>query len=132
MLLKLWHWRINWYLFVGFKTMILHSVYSIRSVKYVFSGSSRSNVFCKKSVLRNFTKFTGKHLCQSLFFNKVAGLKSATLLKKRLWHRSFPENFLKFLRTPFLKEYLWWLLVSEANNANFFGRGESEFKHKYA
>ena len=27
--------------------------------------------FVKKGVLRNFTKFTGKHLCQSLFFNKV-------------------------------------------------------------
>ena len=31
-------------------------------------------VFCVKSVLRNVTKFTRKHLCQSLFFNKVAGL----------------------------------------------------------
>ena len=28
----------------------------------------------KKGVLRNFAEFTGKHLCQSLFFNKVAGL----------------------------------------------------------
>ena len=28
----------------------------------------------KKGVLRNFTKFTGKYQCQSLFFNKVAGL----------------------------------------------------------
>ena len=28
----------------------------------------------KKSVLRNFAKFTGKHLRQSLFFNKVSGL----------------------------------------------------------
>ena len=36
--------------------------------------SSRPEVFCKKSNLRNFTKFTGKHLCQRLFFNKVAGL----------------------------------------------------------
>ena len=27
-------------------------------------------MFCKKGVLRNFAKFTGKHLCQSLFFNK--------------------------------------------------------------
>ena len=35
--------------------------------------SSRPEVFCKKSVLRNFAKFTGKHLYQSLFFNKVAG-----------------------------------------------------------
>ena len=29
--------------------------------------------FVRKGVLRNFAKFTGKHLCQSLFFNKVAG-----------------------------------------------------------
>ena len=28
----------------------------------------------KKSVLKKFTKFTGKHLCQSLYFNKVADL----------------------------------------------------------
>ena len=26
----------------------------------------------KKSVLKNYEKFTGKHLCQSLFFNKLA------------------------------------------------------------
>ena len=31
-------------------------------------GSSRPEVFCKKGALRNFTKFTGKHLCQGLFF----------------------------------------------------------------
>ena len=36
--------------------------------------SSHPEVFCKKGVLRNFAKFTGKHLCQSLSFNKVAGL----------------------------------------------------------
>ena len=35
--------------------------------------SSRPEVFCEKAVLRNVTKFTGKHLCQSLFFNEVAG-----------------------------------------------------------
>ena len=29
--------------------------------------------FYKKGVLKNFAKLTGKHLCQSLFFNKVAG-----------------------------------------------------------
>ena len=27
-----------------------------------------AEVFCKKGILRNFAKFTGKHLCQSLFF----------------------------------------------------------------
>ena len=29
--------------------------------------SSHPKVFCKKGVIENFTKFTGKHLCQSLF-----------------------------------------------------------------
>ena len=38
----------------------------------------------KKGALINFTKFTGKHLCQSLYFNKVLGLRAATLLKKKL------------------------------------------------
>ena len=42
-----------------------------------------------------------------LFFNKVAGLRPFY----RLWHRCFPVNFAKFLRTPFLTEYLWWLLL---------------------
>ena len=65
--------------------------------------SSRPEVFYKKGVLRNFAKFVGKHLCQSLFFNKVAGLRPATLLKKKLWHRCLPVNFEKFLRTPFLQ-----------------------------
>ena len=37
------------------------------------SRSSRPEMFCKKGVLRNYTKFTGTHLCQSLFFNEVEG-----------------------------------------------------------
>ena len=35
-----------------------------------FLRNIRPEVFCRKGVLRNFT---GKHLFQSLFFNKVAG-----------------------------------------------------------
>ena len=43
-------------------------------LKKKFTMSIRSsNQRLKKGVLRNFAKFTGKHLCQSLFFNKVAG-----------------------------------------------------------
>ena len=57
-------------------------------------------VLCKKKVvLKNFTKFTGMHLSQSLFFDRVAGLRP----KKTLWHRYFPVNFAKFLRTYFLQ-----------------------------
>ena len=35
--------------------------------------SSRPNLFCEKGVLRTFANFTGKHLRQTVFFNKVAG-----------------------------------------------------------
>ena len=80
--------------------------------RIIISRSSRLDVFCAKGVLRDFTKFTGEHLCQCLFFNKVAGLRPATLLKKILWLRYFPVNFAKFLRTPFLTEHLRWLLLN--------------------
>ena len=52
--------------------------------------SSRPEVFCKKGVIRNFPKFTGKYLCRSLFFNKVA-----------VWAWCFLVNFTKFSRTLF-------------------------------
>ena len=60
-------------------------------------------MFCRKDFLRNFTIFRRKHLCYSLFFNEIAGLRPAILLKERLWHKCFPVNFAKFLRTPFLQ-----------------------------
>ena len=68
--------------------------------KYFFKKyrSSRPKVFCKISVLRNFTKFRGKHLCQSLFFNKVAGQRRSP--EKKRW---FSVNFEKFWRTSFLQ-----------------------------
>ena len=44
--------------------------------------NSRPEVFCRKGAHRNFTKFKRKHLCQSLFFNKVPGLiKKETLVQ---------------------------------------------------
>ena len=66
-----------------------------------------TSAFCQKGVLKNFTKFTGKYLCQSLFFNKVVRLRPETLsegcnfIKKRLWHKCFLVNFQKYLRTLF-------------------------------
>ena len=65
-------------------------------------------MFCKKGVLRNFAKFVGKHLCRSLYFNKVA---DPTLLKQRLWHRYFSVTFAQILRKTFLTEHLRWLLL---------------------
>ena len=54
--------------------------------------------FSKKGVLEIFTKFTRKHLCQSL--------RPANLLKERPWNRCFPLDFLKFFGAPLFKEHL--------------------------
>ena len=48
-----------------------------------------------------------------IFFNTVAGLRPATLLEKSLWHRCFPVNFAKFLRTPFLQNASGRLLLED-------------------
>ena len=42
----------------------------LKVIKRTINRSSCPEVFCKKGVLRNFAKFTGEHLCESLFFNK--------------------------------------------------------------
>ena len=62
--------------FIQFLSLLELSIFSYRS--------SRPEVFCIKGVLRNFRKLTGKHLCQSLFFIKVAGLRLWWLLLKIL------------------------------------------------
>ena len=82
--------------------------------------SSRLEAFCRKGVLRNFEKFTGKHLYQSLLFNKAADLRTVTLLKKRFWYRCFPVNFSKFLKTLSIAEHLRWLLLKTSVNQLIF------------
>ena len=74
--------------------------------------SSHERCSRKKGVLRNFPKLTGQHLCQSLFFNKVADLRPATLLEKRPQHRCFPVNFVKFLGTYLLQSISGRLLLN--------------------
>ena len=64
------------------------------SIQSEHGRNSCPEVFCKRDVLRNFAKFK---------------------LKKRLWHRCFPVNFAKFLRTPFSIEHLWWLFLTRKN-----------------
>ena len=80
--------------------------------------SSHQRCSIRKGVLRNFAKFTGKQLYQSLFFNKISGLRPATLCKKRLWHRCFPVNFRKFLKTPFLQNTSGRLLLNKEGLLN--------------
>ena len=50
--------------------------------------SSHQRCSVEKDVLRNFAKITGKHLCQSLFFNKVTGVREIsknTFFTEHVW-----------------------------------------------
>ena len=56
----------------------------------------------QKGVFKYFAKFTEKHLCQSLFFNR---LQPATLLIKIIWYRHFC-GFCKTFKNIFFTENL--------------------------
>ena len=123
---KLWRINLNTYLNVYSSesffllkgnSAIRFSYWNDNSKDKNFKGQKQPpEVSVRKGLLRNFTKFTGKHLYQSLFCSLLIRPKvwlncqkrnvkfvSATLLKERLWHRCFPVNFVKFLRTPILQ-----------------------------
>ena len=67
----------------------------------------------KKDVFKNFAKFTGKHLCRSLFSNKVASLRLQTLLNR--WYRRpcFSREFFKIVKNMFFTEHLRATVSSE-------------------
>ena len=60
----------------------------------------------KKGALENFAKLTGKQLCQSLFFNKFAGLRPGTLFKKETVPQMLSCDFWKNFKNSFLTEHL--------------------------
>ena len=68
--------------------------------------SSHLRFSVKEFVLKNFPKPTGKHLCQTLFFNIVADLRPGTV------------NFVKFLKTPFSGWLLLWLYTLSIQEQN--------------
>ena len=81
-------------------------VFSVMSYRRKASGicaecrSSHRRCFVRKGVLRSFAKFIGKHLCQSLSFNKVGGKKQLCLGKlcKRVTDFRLSWNFDQILR----------------------------------
>ena len=91
-----------------FFVKIIHIFFLKKNIFFqiVFLHLNNHNRRCsvRKGVLRNFEKFTGKHLCQSLFF-------SCNFIKKEILARCFPANFAKFLRTPFLQNTFVRLLL---------------------
>ena len=91
--------------------------------------SSRLDVFCRKGIFRSFAKFIGKHLCESLFFNKVRPARDSAQV--------FPVSLAKFLRPPFYKDHLqrlllkivWYLLNSLSCSSFFIWAKQPDFYH---
>ena len=67
-------------------------------------------VFYKKGVLENFSKFTEIRLCQSLIFNIFLRSEACNFIHKETLDICFPVNFAKLLRTPFLQNTFGLLL----------------------
>ena len=68
--------------------------------------NSSSKSCSTKSCLKKFTKFSGKGFCRSFFLNKSIGLQLAYLLQKRVLHKCYPMDFMKFLWNVFFEEHL--------------------------
>ena len=70
--------------------------------------SSRPEMFCKKGVLRNFPRVTGKHSCQSLFSNE----DTSNFIKKETLAQVFSYEFCEMFKNIFLVKHFWWLLLT--------------------
>ena len=68
-----------------------------------------------EKVFLEISQNSQENTCARVFFLiklQASGLQP--YLKKRHWHRCFPANFAKFLRTPFFTEHLRCLLLDRA------------------
>ena len=85
----------------------------VKKWREIVFRSSHREVNCKKGILKNFAKFTGKHLCWSLF-NKVIGLRpeACNVIKKETPTLVFPCGFYKIFKNTFFIEHLRCLLQS--------------------
>ena len=73
--------------------------------KTVLHRSRHRRCSLRKGVLRNLVKFTGKHLRQSLFFNKVAG--PCSFIEQETLAQIFSCEFYEISKNIFFTEHLW-------------------------
>ena len=106
------HYPAGSYLFKVNKrnTRAMREICSKLKIKTLELEAATRGVLCRKvflEILQNSQENTyANSLC----------CKACNFIKKKLWHRCFPVNFWKFLRTPFIKNTSGRLLLQNSVN----------------
>ena len=95
------------------KTEMFISEFEIEESPWNVISEINKNSDAKKASFKGFPELFEMSGNQGVYIKYVGGgagdLRPANLLKKRLWHRCSPANFVKFLRTSFFMKKIWWL-----------------------
>ena len=89
---------------------------------FMFLRKQPLEMLCKKRIYKVFANFTGKHLCWSLFFNKVAGWRSYNRFKNYIIDYSklkrircilfgFPVPYVTVINRNKNQRHLIWLNI---------------------
>ena len=92
---------VPWFLFWCWMIQFFEAIVACNPLTPGVYRNNHRRRSVRKGVLRNFTKITGKHLCQ------------------RLWLSCFPVNFAKFLRMPVLHNTYGRLLLSMSTKRSY-------------
>ena len=92
-----------------------------------YQGSSRPEVFCKEGDLRNFTKFTGKHLWQKLFIKKetlaqVFSCEFCEISKEQLFLYNKSGGYFRISRK--VKQLNKYLVIRQAHHEQHIGKNK--------
>ena len=93
------HWNTSQSWFTTF-AIFTSLFYDMNMLRLNLCRSCRQRCSVRKGVLRNFTKFTGRHLRQSLYFNK-------DFIKIETLAQVFSCEFCKISKNIFFTEYVW-------------------------
>ena len=92
--------------------MILAKVRRKSSSNRMKTRSSHQMCSLREGVLRNFAKFTGKHLCQSL------QAEACNFIKKETLAQVFSFEFCEFSKNTFFTEHLWATASGKLSQVN--------------
>ena len=104
-------------------------IYSVtKYLKLAIGRSSHQRCSTEIGALKKVTKFTGKHLFQSLFFNNVTGLRPATLFKKKALAQVVSCDICEIFKSIFWQNTSGWLLLHRRVGSNRIAVSSNRFK----